>query len=80
MKGIAVEVEKSRLRSYDEALLLGDSTKLQALTGWRPSPNYNTTVQAVLQYWRAEVARRQWGASARETRQRLRLRSTTGRP
>ena len=47
----AVE-EPSLFRPVDVPLLVGDSSRLIALTGWRPEVDLGETLGAVLQYWR----------------------------
>eukprot|EP00931_Biecheleriopsis_adriatica_P088638 TRINITY_DN62916_c0_g1_i1.p1 TRINITY_DN62916_c0_g1~~TRINITY_DN62916_c0_g1_i1.p1 ORF type:complete len:860 (+),score=29.21 TRINITY_DN62916_c0_g1_i1:45-2582(+) len=55
---ITLQADPSRMRAYDEKTLLADIGKLQALTGWTPSPKLSRIVAQVLQYWRREVALR----------------------
>ena len=51
-KEIIVKLDQSRLRPSDAPLLVGDNSKLQELTGWRPSINLNDTLERTLHYWR----------------------------
>jgi GDP-4-dehydro-6-deoxy-D-mannose reductase len=53
---ITSRVDPARFRAYDEKVLLADISKLQALTGWEPSPNMSNTVAGILGYWRRKVA------------------------
>ena len=55
---IRLELDSTRLRPYDEAVLVGDSSKLQRLTGWRPNVNLTRTAMDVLEFWRDEVRAR----------------------
>jgi len=52
---ITLEQDPSKLRVYDEKVLLADNSKLRELTGWVPNPNMNGTIAAILNYWRQEV-------------------------
>jgi len=54
-KSITTQVDPSRLRTFDEKILLGDNSKLVGITGWKPSTQFEDTVQDVLDYWRTEV-------------------------
>ena len=54
--GIKVERDESRLRAYDEKVLLGDNTKVRNATGWVPAPNLKRTILDILNYWRGEVS------------------------
>ena len=44
--------EPSLFRPVDVPLLVGDSSRLVALTGWQPEVDLGETLAAVLQYWR----------------------------
>ena len=52
---IATEVDASRMRVYDERVLLADISKLQRLLGHTPNTDMRATVQEILGYWRARV-------------------------
>jgi len=52
VKGV---LDASRLRSFDEKLLVADISKLQALTGWTPTTDMSKTVESILNYWRVKV-------------------------
>ena len=52
---ITAKLDKSRLRVYDEKILLSDISKLRAVTGWKPEPNFKRTIGQVLNHWRQEV-------------------------
>lgn len=49
---IKIEEDPSRLRPSDVEILLGDYTKFQEATGWRPEIPFETTMKDLLQYWR----------------------------
>lgn len=52
---IRVEVDEERLRPIELAVLLGDNTRLRALE-WAPRIRIETTLDDVLDYWRAQPA------------------------
>ena len=52
---IKVEVDPERLRPSDVELLLGDASKLRAVTGWEPVIPFEQTARETLDYWRARV-------------------------
>ena len=52
---ITTRTDPSRLRAYDEKVLLPDISKVKALTGWVPATNMTQTVANILGYWRARV-------------------------
>mmetsp|Transcript_60073 Transcript_60073/g.130285 ORF Transcript_60073/g.130285 Transcript_60073/m.130285 type:complete len:372 (-) Transcript_60073:27-1142(-) len=53
---IRLELDPARLRVYDERLVMADISRLQNLTGWRPSPDMPSLIGQLLDYWRREVA------------------------
>lgn len=53
---IRIEFDESRVRPYDEKLLLGDNTKIRQLTGWTPSTDLRRSLSAILEYWRTEIS------------------------
>ncbi len=57
MSGVKVEVREDpdRLRPSDVPVLLGDCTRFQKATGWKPTIPYETTLRDMLDYWRAEI-------------------------
>lgn len=59
---IRLELDRSRLRAYDERVVRADISKLRKLTGWEPRPNMRKLIGVLLDYWRREVAFRH-GAS-----------------
>jgi len=60
---VRVEIDPSRLRPSDVEILIGDSSKFRADTGWEPRIPFDQTVQDLLDYWRDVVARRKRSAS-----------------
>ncbi len=57
VKNIKVEVDPARLRPIDADLQVPDTRKFQAHTGWKPEIPFEKTMQDLLEYWRARVAR-----------------------
>ena len=53
---VPVETDPERVRPHDVAILLGDSTRLHAATGWAPVISFEQMLEDLLEYWRAEVA------------------------
>ena len=55
---VEVEVDPERLRPSDVEILIGDSSKFRADTGWEPRIPFEQTVADLLDYWRETLARR----------------------
>ncbi|GAC1365371.1 MAG: GDP-mannose 4,6-dehydratase [Herpetosiphon sp.] len=53
-----VVVATDRIRPADEPILLGSHDKLSAATGWQPAVPLADSLRRILDYWRAELARR----------------------
>lgn len=49
---IKVEVDPARLRPSDVEILLGDYTKFNKQTGWKPEVPFEKTLKDILDYWR----------------------------
>jgi GDP-4-dehydro-6-deoxy-D-mannose reductase len=52
---VRIEVDPSRLRPSDVPVLLGDSSKFRAATGWEPLIPFEKTMADLLDYWRERV-------------------------
>ena len=52
---MTAQEETSRLRAYDEKVLLADIGKLQRLISWTPNVDMQHTVAEILGYWRSRV-------------------------
>ena len=52
---VKVEVDSSRLRPNETAIMLGDRGKIQRVTGWRPRIPLETTLKDLLVYWRTRI-------------------------
>ena len=52
---VEVRVDAARLRPSDEPLLMGDNSKLRAITGWAPRIGMERIVAELLDYWRARA-------------------------
>lgn len=50
------QLDSSRLRAYDERILLANTEKLRSLTPWSPTIDIRSTVEHVLNFWRQRVA------------------------
>jgi len=55
---VRIEVDPARLRPSDVEILIGDSSKFRADTGWEPRIPFDQTVADLLDYWRETMARR----------------------
>lgn len=54
---VRVDTDPERLRPHDVAVLVGDSGRLRAATGWVPVISFDRMLDDLLDYWRAEVNR-----------------------
>jgi GDP-4-dehydro-6-deoxy-D-mannose reductase len=52
---VRVEVDPGRLRPSDVPILLADSSKFVARTGWKPKIPFSQTLGDLLDYWRERV-------------------------
>ncbi len=52
---VRVEVDPKRLRPSDVPILLSDSSKFVARTGWKPKIPFEQTLRDLLEYWRAKA-------------------------
>ena len=50
---VKIETEASRMRPSDVPVLLGDASKFQKATGWKPVIPFEQTLRDLLDYWRA---------------------------
>jgi len=55
---VRTEVDPDRLRPSDVEILIGDSSKFRADTGWEPRIPFEQTVRDLLDYWREKLAQR----------------------
>lgn len=58
MSSISIEIRQdpSRMRPSDTPLLVGDSSKFRAATGWEPTIPVTETLRDTLNHWRSELA------------------------
>ena len=49
---VNIEIDPDRLRPSDVEILIGDSSKFRADTGWEPRIPFEQTVSDLLDYWR----------------------------
>lgn len=54
---VTVEQDPARMRPADTPLVLGDSARITADTGWTPTIPFDVTLADLVQYWREESAR-----------------------
>ena len=59
---VKIEVDPERLRPSDVEILIGDSSKFRADTGWEPRIPFEQTVSDLLDYWRQRLALRKRSA------------------
>ncbi len=52
---ISVETDPAKLRPVDVPIIEADTTKLNAVTGWKPVIELKQTIQETLDYWRERV-------------------------
>lgn len=54
---VSIEVvqDPSRMRPSDVEILLGDASRFQHQTGWKPTISFDQTLDDLLQYWRERV-------------------------
>ncbi|HEV7786796.1 MAG TPA: GDP-mannose 4,6-dehydratase [Thermoanaerobaculia bacterium] len=55
---VETEVDPARLRPSDVEILIGDSSKFRADTGWEPRIPFEQTVRDLLDYWRKVLTER----------------------
>ncbi len=55
---VKVETDPARLRPSDVEILIGDSSKFRADTGWEPRIPFEQTLRDLLGYWRETLSRR----------------------
>ncbi len=53
---VKIEVDPDRLRPSDVEILIGDSSKFRADTGWEPQIPFEKTLSDLLDYWRERFA------------------------
>ena len=56
---VRIEVDPERLRPSDVEILIGDSSKFRADTGWEPRIPFEQTLADVLDYWRDRLGRKE---------------------
>lgn len=52
---VKIEVDPKRLRPSDVPVLLSDSSKFKAMTGWAPQIPFRRSLQDLLDYWRENI-------------------------
>jgi GDP-4-dehydro-6-deoxy-D-mannose reductase len=56
---VRIEIDPERLRPSDVEILIGDSSKFRADTGWEPRIPFAQTLSDLLAYWRGVLAAQQ---------------------
>ena len=56
--GVEVKIERDpeRMRPSDVEILIGDSSKFRADTGWEPQIPFDQTLSDIVEYWRNRIA------------------------
>lgn len=49
---VRIHTDESLLRPHDQAILVGDATKLRDATGWAPTISFEQMLDDLLDYWR----------------------------
>lgn len=57
---VNIEIDPERLRPSDVEILIGDSSKFRADTGWEPQIPFEKTIGDLLDYWRDQFARKRY--------------------
>jgi GDP-4-dehydro-6-deoxy-D-mannose reductase len=52
---VRVQEDPARMRPSDVTLLVGDCSKFQNVTGWRPTIPFEVTLKDLLEHWRSRV-------------------------
>ncbi len=52
---VTVQEDPARMRPSDVTLLVGDCSKFQSVTGWRPTIPFEVTLKDLLDHWRKRV-------------------------
>lgn len=52
---VKVRQNSSKARPSDVPILLGDNSKFTKATGWKPTINFDDTLESLLNYWRKRV-------------------------
>lgn len=55
---VRIEIDPKRLRPSDVTILIGDSAKFRADTGWEPRIPFDQTLRDLLAYWRERLGQR----------------------
>ncbi|MEM7354360.1 MAG: GDP-mannose 4,6-dehydratase [Acidobacteriota bacterium] len=53
---VTVEQDPERMRPSDVEILIGDSSKFRADTGWQPEIDLDKTLADIVEYWRQRIA------------------------
>ena len=53
---VTVEQDPERMRPSDVEILIGDSSRFRADTGWEPQVPFDQTLRDIVDYWREKIA------------------------
>ena len=53
---VKIEQDPERMRPSDVEILIGDSSKFRADTGWEPEVPFDKTLKDIVDYWRERIA------------------------
>jgi GDP-4-dehydro-6-deoxy-D-mannose reductase len=54
---VRIETDPARLRPAETSALVADTTRVHRQTGWRPEISFDSMLDHLLDFWRAEVSR-----------------------
>ena len=54
---IRVEIDPARLRQIETSAVIADTNRLRRQTGWQPEISFESMLDNLLDYWRAEIQR-----------------------
>ncbi|PJE63422.1 GDP-mannose 4,6-dehydratase [Candidatus Roizmanbacteria bacterium CG10_big_fil_rev_8_21_14_0_10_45_7] len=49
---VEVKINQTLIRTADVPILICDASKFQEVTGWKPTISFDTTISAIIDYWR----------------------------
>ncbi len=62
---VEIQQDPERMRPSDVEILIGDSSKFRADTGWEPEIPFEQTLRDVVDYWRDRIANEEGGERAK---------------
>ena len=52
---VSIEIDHTRMRPNDVPVVVGDFSRLNAATGWRPEVTFDRMLDDLLSYWRGQA-------------------------